>query len=253
MNNTSQPSPEALDEQANVETQHLRHQRPTRFRFTDLPPELQDLIWEYTLPDPRVLRVAHDEYSTHSPPTFTFHAAGHPALLHTCMHICRRSSQTAFSHYKPFFGDGEPRPVYFRPKSDILHLDFTFPDMTVFLFFALRYPEAKEIESIAVPSFVPDAMLKMLSTSSGGFPTMKRLLVVTSPTLQQLNRDGFTHYLDLLPLTPDSDGKQRALKLQKSINAERSNPGDRLDVEAILEKLVPRKVSLFWDEPSHPT
>ncbi|KAK2053472.1 hypothetical protein LY76DRAFT_597798 [Colletotrichum caudatum] len=243
----SQPSPDVLDEQANVEIQHLRHQRQTHFRFTDFPPELQDLIWEYVLSSyPRVLRVTHSECS-HGPPSFTFDAAGHPAHLHTCMHICSRSRQTAFLHYKPFFRDSESRPVYFCPKLDILHLDFA-SNMVVFLFFALRYPEAKEIGSIAVPSYLPDATLGFLAISNI-FTTMKKLLVVTSPTLKQLSTNRFTHTLELLPFAPDSAGKQRALELQKSINAERSNPGNMLYVEAILEKLVPRSSR---DEPNHP-
>ncbi|KAI8221301.1 hypothetical protein K4K55_011137 [Colletotrichum sp. SAR 10_96] len=201
----------------------------THFRLPDLPPELQDLIWEYVLPGPRSLRVSLDERRAERtsliPSSFTFHGAGLPATLRTY---------------------GKPGPAYLRPDLDILHLTFAEADFTVFFMFAGScFPEVHEIGTIAVDGLISDAVLSSLAVSPSAFLSMKRLLLVKFPTIGQLPTlteliaDRVTYTLELLPLSPDVAGEQRALELQKSINAERSDPGNTLHVEAILNQLVP--------------
>ncbi|KLO99146.1 uncharacterized protein FFB20_15828 [Fusarium fujikuroi] len=114
--------------------------------FMDLATELRLLIWNFSLPDQRVLRVTELPLGDLEQGLTFFRSARAPALLHTC----RESREVALAHFKPFFEKGAnnhaiTRPIYFRPKVDILYIE-----RDVYHSFGL-YPEVNEIESIALP------------------------------------------------------------------------------------------------------
>jgi hypothetical protein len=111
--------------------------------FSNLPLELQDLVWEYTLPAQRVItsrlvRKNDDSWG------YFFYSTRPPLALQ----ICQRSRTIALEHFKQFFqgSDKLSRPIYFRPKVDILFLD----EMDGTGHFAAKYPETSEIHTIAI-------------------------------------------------------------------------------------------------------
>ena len=69
------------------------------------------------------------------------------------LHTCKESRQIALQHFKPFFLNQvvrtTTRPIYFRPKLDVLFIDlYDVED----IFDLVRYfPEVNEIEIIAMP------------------------------------------------------------------------------------------------------
>ncbi|QSS65613.1 hypothetical protein I7I51_06459 [Histoplasma capsulatum] len=91
-----------------------------------------------------------------------------------------------------------PRPIYFRPKLDILYIDVMFPDEIT-----SEYPEVNEIESIAIPIRSPRNL-----DLSGKMTGMKSLFLVTA--LEEpwpWNRCCST-----IELSPNPDHKERELE-----------------------------------------
>ncbi|KAH0441699.1 hypothetical protein CcaCcLH18_01959 [Colletotrichum camelliae] len=251
---TRQLSPEAIDLQAKIEdqqaqlhtlqdeNQQLRRRQQAQFRFADLPLELRGLIWQHALPDARVLRVSlipakWDSNGRYDPAIFIFCSARPPALLHAC----RESREAALAQFKPFFeGDGS-RPVYFRPKFDVLYLD-----MTAVLFFAALYPEVNEIESIAVPSDIPNALLGDEASNLRYLRGMKRLLLVTpleSP-------EPISQCCTSVEFSPDGTGRQQASEWEKFMNDRRPSLCNALHVEAVVGKLVCQNSYPVWTKPN---
>lgn len=160
------------------ESQRLFHRIQPSFRFAYLPAELRRLIWGFSFPGPQVLRVT-ERCALDDDVEMLFCSARPPALLHAC----RESRHIALAHYEPFFMKGNdwtiPRPIYFRPKIDVLFLDFFEPDGLGD--FVLRHPEANKIESIAIreePLPYPIWFRKEKNEPQYFFLGMKRLLLV---------------------------------------------------------------------------
>lgn len=162
-----------------------------------------------------------------------FCSARPPALLHTC----GEPREVALAHFKPFFEKGyeskTSRPIYFRPKLDILYIDsvnFRIP---------LEYPEVNEVETIAIP------MQSLCNFWIAGEPSefcfrgMTRLLLVTA--LERpwpSNRCCAT-----VELSPDADSKARELEWTDYIARERLYRNVRSvpniqHVEAVIGKFV---------------
>lgn len=102
-------------------------------------------FWQFSFPGPQVLHVAErcalDEvemFCSIRPPAL-LHASGkshYVALAHTVAIFMRDNTYTI------------PKPIYFRPKIDILFLGFCGPEGLGD--FVLRHPEANRIESLAI-------------------------------------------------------------------------------------------------------
>ncbi|KAH6889959.1 hypothetical protein B0T10DRAFT_404043 [Thelonectria olida] len=155
-----QDSPDVRDLQAEIESlkarlrtvedenQQLRRRHGTSFPLMDLPLELRMLVWEHALPDRRVLRIAELPTGEIYGAGATFFCSAAPPVL---LHICRESREFALTHFKPFFekifeSKKMSRPIYFRPKLDILYFDSDILSSQI----ALGYPEVNDIESIAI-------------------------------------------------------------------------------------------------------
>ncbi|KAF7858017.1 hypothetical protein EAF04_009373 [Stromatinia cepivora] len=97
-------------------------------RFSDLPAEIQDLIWEFSLPGPRILyppidaRNRYDINGQSFPPSFEFakyYNPPNPSALRTC----RASRAVALKRYRIIPGPPS-RLVYADfPGGDIIYLD----------------------------------------------------------------------------------------------------------------------------------
>ncbi|KAK8084228.1 hypothetical protein PG997_005499 [Apiospora hydei] len=211
----------------NDQNRQLLRQQPTRFHSMGLPPELRNLIWEQALPDRRVLRIVDystDMYNTH--PFFCFARA--PVLLH----VCRESRGVALAHFKPLFETEVSRPVYFRPKFDILHLS-----PNAIADFAEEYPDIGEVESIAIPRDDMKYYWHEL-TNSGHFKSMTRLLLVGSSKLgSQTHR-----CCAIINLSPDRASQQQESFLWEEFidckRAEADWPPDLRHVEAVVATIV---------------
>ncbi|QSS66997.1 hypothetical protein I7I51_03209 [Histoplasma capsulatum] len=181
-----------------AENQQLRYQQGTCFPLMELPPEIRILVWKNALPNRRVLRISELPASGYEPREKMFCSARPPVLLH----ICRESREVALAHFRPFFsekcGSEMPRPIYFRPKLDILYIDVMFLDEIT-----SEYPEVNEIESIAIPIRSPRNL-----DLSGKMTGMKSLFFVTA--LEEpwpWNRCCST-----VELSPNPDRKERELE-----------------------------------------
>lgn len=184
----------------------FRQIRPS-FRFAYLPAELRRFIWEFSLPGPQVLRVT--ERCAAEDVEMFFCSARPPALLHAC----RESRYVASAHYKPFFRKGNsdtiPRPIYFRPKIDILFLDFYGPEGIDD--FVLRHPDANKIESIAIRAEHPYSMWVRKDHEDGepkySFLGMKRLLSVNEEAIPKFPSNRCCASVELLPLSGGIDSE----------------------------------------------
>ncbi|OJD20358.1 hypothetical protein ACJ73_08310 [Blastomyces percursus] len=216
-----------------AENQQLRYQQGTCFPLMELPPEIRILVWKNALPNRRVLRISELPASGYEPREKMFCSARPPVLLH----ICKESRDVALAHFRPFFreicGSKMPRPIYFRPKLDILYIDVMSPDEIT-----SEYPEVNEIESIAIPIQSPRNL-----DLSGKMTGMKSLFLVTA--LEEpwpWNRCCST-----IELSPNPDRKERELEWTDYISMirryERNFPNrpkfpNVEHVEAVVGKLV---------------
>jgi hypothetical protein len=87
-------------------------------KFSQLPAELQLMIWEFAIPEPRVIRFSSQ-----------FHgwslAQTHPGILHACY----ESRKEALKRYQTAFSVALRKPVYFDFARDTLEFgDFTALD-----------------------------------------------------------------------------------------------------------------------------
>lgn len=98
----------------------------TSHDFNSLPPEIRDLIWEFTLPDCRVFHVrgfSRERRTVGVSPTpmfMTFHIQHHPP---TTLRVCAEARTVALR--KGFFlssHDDFPG-LWFNPEKDVLYLD----------------------------------------------------------------------------------------------------------------------------------
>lgn len=235
-----QDSPNVRDMQAEIEdlkarlriaedqNRQLRHKQGTS--FMELPFELRMLIWESAIPDQRVLRICevpNTRDDDHEPgePGLTFFCSARPPVL---FHICRESRKVALAHFKPFFEkktsqDEIARPIYFRPKVDILYIDADRGPGAI----SPIYPEVTEVESIAIPASEDPWF-------NGRFLGLKRLFLVTA--LEEpwpSNRCCAT-----IELSPNPAGKQQELNWTDWISKYGRNIANVQRVKSVVGKLV---------------
>ncbi|OJD27146.1 hypothetical protein ACJ73_01454 [Blastomyces percursus] len=217
-----------------AENQQLRYQQATCFPLMELPPEIRVLVWKDALPNRRVLRISELPASGYEPGEKMFCSARPPVLLHVCV----ESREVALAHFKPFFREKceskMPRPIYFRPKLDILYIDVRTPDDI-----SEEYPEVNEIESIAI-QIRPPRSIDLRGTMTG----MTSLFLVTA--LEEpwpLNRCCST-----VELSPDPARKESELEWTDYISRMRRRDRNNFPplpkfpniqhVEAVVGKLV---------------
>lgn len=113
------------------------------------------------------------------------------------------------------------RPIYIRPKLDVLFLDFL--DISVL---ADTYPKVNEIESVAIHS----RAVKTMIWEGRGFSGMKKLLVVTSenPNERRLPNRCCT----AIKLSPDATDKAQ-LEWEEALSS--CPPWSRLDFLANIQ------------------
>jgi hypothetical protein len=86
------------------------------FPFLELPQEIQDLIWGFTLPGPRVVPILHKE---------KFYGLTSPCAPPVALHICRASRDIALkSGYELAFRTSKhAAPIYFNFVIDTAYID----------------------------------------------------------------------------------------------------------------------------------
>ncbi|OAQ63828.1 hypothetical protein VFPFJ_11358 [Purpureocillium lilacinum] len=225
--------PQAKNEHSQAQDHTLQDENRdlTFFSFMDLPPELRSLIWERALPDRRIIyiTVLDTPATCLNPKRILFCLARPPAILHAC----RESRDVALTCFQLFFNtrftsiDGSfeieliSRPIYLRPKIDILYFD----TMDCFSF-AQRYPEIHQVTSFAIRyNDIPIVL-----------PDVRKLLVVTS-TEGELWPD---RARGIVELSPDSHGGPEALEWAE-IYAEASRINDCVSSIQHVEPIVLRK------------
>lgn len=182
--------------------------------FPNFPPELQNMIWRYSLPGPRVIRA-----KLRSADYFVFGDARPP----TALHVCRSSRQEALRFYELLSesestdnqsecdtiddlseydstddlsesnstdddqlqdrksGISRSRSIYFNPVLDSVYLMPDHKEKSLYSSFASRFPNIARIHSLAI-DFSPGSdfmwdLCVMLSCSKGNLKEI--LLVVT--------------------------------------------------------------------------
>ncbi|EWY99464.1 hypothetical protein FOYG_03507 [Fusarium oxysporum NRRL 32931] len=198
--------------------------------FMDLAPELRLLIWNFALPDQRVLRVTELPTPGGLELGLTFFCSARaPALLHTC----RESREVALAHFKPFFKKGAnnhtiTRPIYFRPNVDILYIEGDVYDSIG------SYPEVNEIESIALSrGHQLDDLFK-----EDLFLGLKRVLIVKA------DRGWPNRCCETIEFAPDPTRKEDELQWINELNRlakVRSNIPKIEHFEAVIGKRVIKK------------
>ncbi len=88
----------------------------TTFPFLELPQEIQDLIWRFTLPGPRVVPILHK---------MKFYGLASPCAPPVALHICQASRDIALkSGYELAFRTSKhPAPIYFNFALDTAYID----------------------------------------------------------------------------------------------------------------------------------
>ncbi|KAM0132866.1 hypothetical protein ACHAP3_006155 [Botrytis cinerea] len=154
--------------------------------FPNLPPELQNMIWRYSLPGPRVIRAAYVQRGDYAKTPFVFRDARPPTALHVCQH----SREEALKFYKllsesvsandDFEYDSEfecdsaddlpechptddnqsqdsgsriprSRSIYFDPALDTIYLMTPFCQKgPLYVDFAEGFPGINQIQSLAI-------------------------------------------------------------------------------------------------------
>jgi len=70
----------------------LQGEMPRTFHtFQNLPAELQNMIWRYSLPGPRVIRAAYIEGEDYAKGSFVIRDACPPTVLHVCQNSRREA------------------------------------------------------------------------------------------------------------------------------------------------------------------
>ena len=94
--------------------------------FPKLAPELKDMVWEFSLPGPRMITIAGDfsneatlanHISWHHDPSFKINAN---TISTSLLQTCSRSRQIALRHYEPAFDRRFKHPIYFDWKRDTI-------------------------------------------------------------------------------------------------------------------------------------
>jgi 2EXR family len=94
--------------------------RATTFpRFPELPAELQLLIWEFAIPEPRVISYTSRRWSEYD---FRHHSSIYSLkqTLPAILHICYDSRTEALKRYKVAFATELCKPIYFDFDRDTL-------------------------------------------------------------------------------------------------------------------------------------
>lgn len=91
--------------------------------FSKLPPELQDMVWEFEASVPRVLEITGEkphpiEWRTRIIATYTINS---PHQIPPTLHATSASRQVALKLYTPAFSFDLGHPVYFNFGCDVLH------------------------------------------------------------------------------------------------------------------------------------
>lgn len=86
------------------------------FPLLELPPEIQDLVWEFTLPGPRIVPILRKE---------KFYGLTSPCAPPIALHVCRASRDVALrSGYElAFCTTKHPTPIYFNFAIDTAYID----------------------------------------------------------------------------------------------------------------------------------
>lgn len=91
--------------------------------FDSLPRELRDKIWQYALPNPRIVKA--DVVDGLWKQTFDYdHEIDNPRYFYripNLLHICRESREIALKFYQPLLTDPVGHPMFlFDPENDVL-------------------------------------------------------------------------------------------------------------------------------------
>jgi hypothetical protein len=95
--------------------------------FPKLPPELRDMVWKFTLPDPRILNLLchRPTHNDQEPILFSRDAvskANVNGVATPLLHTCSRSRQIALGRYERAFNDLLDHPIYFDWERDTVYM-----------------------------------------------------------------------------------------------------------------------------------
>lgn len=92
--------------------------------FSFLPAELRLKIWEYSLPESRIVPVRFDtpcQADEYVNPRHRSSGCVSTAPIPTNLHVCHESRDEALKKYCLAFGMGDPGQIFFNPARDILY------------------------------------------------------------------------------------------------------------------------------------
>lgn len=186
--------------------------------FPTFPPELQNMIWRYSLPGSRVIQAAYIQGKNYAKGSFVFWHALPP----TALHVCQNSRREALHFYKPlsqsvstnntFEYDSEfesdsaddlpesdstddnqsqdsgsriqrSRTIYFDPALDTIYLMTPFyQEGPLYMEFAEGFPSIREIQSLAIDyypgSHIVEELCLIIFCSTGN---LKEILLAVGP------------------------------------------------------------------------
>jgi hypothetical protein len=178
--------------------------------FPNLPPELQNMIWRYSLPGPRVIRATYVQRGDYTKNLFVFKDARPP----TALHVCQNSRQEALNFYKllskSIFANDEfeynsefewdsadnlpesiddnqsqdsgsrmpgSRSIYFDPALDTIYLMTPFCQKgPLYADFAEGFPDVNQMQSLAIDyypgSHIIEELFNIIFRSKGNLTEM---------------------------------------------------------------------------------
>lgn len=89
---------------------------PTFTNFANLPPEIRSQIWEYALPNPRIIHIKGNIRELNEGKRCFADSVDHPVLLHAC----HESRTIVLKHYRCAFEPHLRHPVFFDHSQDVL-------------------------------------------------------------------------------------------------------------------------------------
>ncbi|QSZ33173.1 hypothetical protein DSL72_002759 [Monilinia vaccinii-corymbosi] len=209
-------------------------------RFSDLPPEIRDLIWGYSLPGPRILylnrnpHAIYDKITQSSPKWFKFlkyHNPPNPSALLTC----RASRAVALKRYRII-----PEPSFGLVYTDFAGGDILYIDEHNFMsFVAFPWSSTDERKScgldltmvewvaLAAPISSPGMLRWGMAEFLQGLPKLKQILLDVSPRKVQWSHGPGTIQMEDLSRVDNLDPFYQLVLAQRNLMLNARSEDDR--------------------------